>query len=227
MFFTSTKSKFLSICYLFSFIVLNTVAQVHQTNRKEFLITRDMEAHAVMPVDTMGIILYRSYLGIKENQLEITRLDTALQQIYRGFLPVPKEFMLAHVKANRSRIYFLFKGNSDQKGYLVIAVNILDGGYFSFPITNAIPFNATEFVVNRESVIIGGYFNYRPVVIHYAMATSQARALPGMLNLPGEITQLKSYPDGGFDVIISAKNLQAKKCIWVHHYDAKGDMIKT
>ncbi len=227
MFFTSTKSRWINFSWILFCVAFEAGAQVTQTKRFEIPIHQDFESHQVVPLDTSGIILYRNYTGPKENQLELMRLDTALNQVWKGFIPVPKDFSYASAKENNGKVYFFFKGTPFTKGYLVLAINVKDGGYFSFSIKNLIPFNATEFVASRESILIGGYFNYRPVVLHYSMRTDRSRILPGFLNELGELIQLKTYGNGNVDVIISAKNSSRKKCIWIRHFDGNGDLLKT
>ncbi|MBI1767711.1 MAG: hypothetical protein HYR67_04995 [Bacteroidetes bacterium] len=227
MFFTSTKSKWINFWWLLLCVAFQTPAQVTQTRRFEIPINQDFESYQIVPLDSSGIILYRNYTGPKENQLELLRVDTALNQVWKGFLPVAKDFSFASARESDGKVYFFFKGTPFNKGYLVLVVNVKDGSYFSIAIKNLIPFNATEFVASRGSILIGGYFNYRPIVLHYSMSTAKSRILPGFLNELGELIQLKTYSNGNVDVLISAKNSSRRKCIWIRHFDGNGDLLKT
>lgn len=229
MFFTLIKSRRSSRLSVFlTFLPFILQSQVIQSGRIEIPIRSDIETYTAVSLDTSGIILHRSFIGTKEDQLELTRLDTSLHQVWKGFLPVPKDLSIAKVKANDGKIYFFFKSSTPgSKSFNVFVVKIKDGSYFSYSIKNLIPFNATEFVVSSEALLIGGYFNFRPIVLHYSIKDQRSRILPGFLNEPGELTQIKTYPDGYVDVIVSAKNNNRKKCLWIRHFDSAGDLVKT
>jgi hypothetical protein len=51
--------------------------------------------------------------------------------------------------------------------------------------------------------------------------------LPGFLNEPGELNQLKAYENGAIDIIVGAKNAERQKCLWIRNYDAEGNLNKT
>ncbi|HTH54457.1 MAG TPA: hypothetical protein VL728_00340 [Cyclobacteriaceae bacterium] len=200
--------------------------QVEQNGRYEVSINQDAEAHQIISLDTSGLLLYRNFVGPVENQLELTRLDTALHQLWHGYVSWSKEYNFAQVVAHGEKIYFFFRGLPG-KGFLALAINIKDGSYITANIKITVPFNATHFVVSKESILIGGYFNYRPIVLHYSMRTTTSRVLPGFLNEQGELIQIKNYNNGNVDVVTSAKNSSRRKCIWVRHFDGNGDLIKT
>ncbi len=231
MFFILLKSGWNRRLSFFLLCILPTLelgAQVTQNARKEIPIQSDVEAYSVISLDTAGIALYRNFLGPKENQLELTRLDTSLHQLWKGFIAVPKGLSMAGTKVVDTKIYFFFKGSlPGNRGFLVFAVSKKDGGYTSYPITNLIQFNPTEFAASSEALLIGGYFNFRPIVLHYSLKDRHSHILPGFLNEPGELSQIKTHPDGNLDVIVSAKNNLRRKCLWIRHFDSSGDLIKT
>ncbi len=226
MFFTLTRLKQASYFLLILFACRFAKAQVEQTGRIQVPIQNDIEAFSIASLDTSGILLHRSYLGPKEGQLEVIRLDTALHQVWKGFITIPKELSLVSTKTAYNKIYFFYKG-AQFGGYQVYVVQATDGSYSSYQIKNLIPFEATEFIVSEHALMIGGYFNFRPIVLHFSLKEQRSRILPGFLNEPGELTQIKTYPDGNVDVIISAKNSSRRKCLWIRHFDNSGDLIKT
>jgi hypothetical protein len=230
MFSTSTKSalsKFFFLCFLIS-VSYAVSAQVTQNGRAEIGISSSMESYSVVSLDTAGIILYRSFIGPKENQLELIRLDTALHNVWQGFLSMPKGLSLVSAKTTANRIYFFLEGKTTDKHiFQAFAVQIKDGSYLSYPIKNIIAFNAKDFVASKNALLIGGYFNFRPIVLFYSLKDHRSRILPGFLNEPGEITQINASDDGNIDVVVSAKNSSRKKCLWIRHFDEAGDLVKT
>jgi hypothetical protein len=228
MCFISIKSK-CNFIILFGFsLSAAAYSQVFQNGRFEIPINNDIESYSVLPIDTAGIVLYRNFIGPKENLLELTRLDTVFNSIWKGYLPVPKEYSFVFAKAVDSKVYFFFKPQDPSKhNFFTTVVKIKDGGYVSYHIENLIPFNPTEYAVCKNALLIGGYFNLRPVVLLYSLTQRKSHMLPGFLNEPGEITQIKTYADGNVDVIVSAKNSTRRKCLWIRQFNNAGDMIKT
>jgi hypothetical protein len=227
MFFTSIKLKWTSSLLFFFYMGTSANAQVTQTSRIEIPIHQDIESYNVVTVDTSGIVLYRNFSGSIGNQLELTRLDTALVKVWKGYMPVPKGYNLVKAKAVNSKVYFFFTGGPKNMNFLVMISAPSDGSYTSVLIKNQVYFNATEFIANNEAILIAGYFNFRPIVLHYSLIEKKSRILPGFLNEPGEMIQIKTYPEGNIDIVISAKNASRKKCLWIRHFDKNGDLIKT
>ncbi len=227
MFFMLTKSN-CKLIFLFLFGFATAYPQVYQNGRLQIPINADIETYSVVPIDTAGIVLYRNFIGPKENMLELTRFDTAFKNVWKGYLPVPKEFSFVYAKAVDQKLYFFFKPYDPAKhNFYVTVAKIKDGGYVSYPIENLIPFNPSEFAVSKDALLIGGYFNLRPVVLFSSLTERKSFLLPGFLNEPGEITQIKTYPDGNVDVIVSAKNSSHRKCLWIRQFNRTGEMLKT
>lgn len=221
-----TRSIFCLFLIAVSFVLR---AQVVQNGRMEIPIGTNAESYSAVSLDTAGIALYRSFMGSDQNVVEIIRMDTSLHQVWKGYLPVPKGLSVVSAKTANHRIFFFFEGRvpANKRIFHVIVVQIKDGGYIAYPINNLISFNATDFVASKDVLLIGGYFNFRPIVLHYSLKDQHAHLLPGFLNEPGEITQIKTYDDGNIDVIVSAKNSVRKKCLWIRHFDNAGELVKT
>ena len=98
------------------------------------------------------------------------------------------------------------------------------GDYTKYDVKNFIPFATTEFQVTENAALIGGYFNQVPVVLYFSFDTQRSKILPGLLNENGELTQIKTYPDGTFDVLISAVNFKKQQTVWIKNYDENGDL---
>lgn len=227
MFSTLTRSKWISLVCLLLCANFYANAQVTQLKRLEIPINQDIEAYNVVPLDSSGIILYRSFGGPGGGQLELTKLDTSLTQLWKGYVTVPAGFTLIKPKTTRDAVYFFFKSYAQNPAFLVIAVSLADGRYANYSINNQVRFNPTEFAVSKNAVLIAGYFNFRPIVLHFSLKTGHSTLLPGFVNEPGELIQIKTYPDGNFDVVVTARNASRKRCIWIRHFDNLGELIQT
>ncbi len=204
-----------------------TAQQVNQTARLEITLDNEFQNFQVSSLDSAGVLTYRRYTGPQGDQLELTRFDTTFQEIWKGYLPVPRQLNLSFVKIYHNKIFIFFKPAVGKPDFRVVAMNVANGSYTSYEIKNLIPFNPSEFVVTKNAVLIGGYFNYRPIILHHSLLTQKSHVLPGFLNEPGELTQIYTSQEGNVDVIVSAKSNSRKKSLWVRSYDPEGNLIKT
>jgi len=239
MFITSTRSGWIRarpgsapLCLLFYFFLSAPLCpgQVIQSAHFELpLAERENVNFKVISAGEKGIVLYRNAIA-RDNQpgIEIIRLDTALKSQWKGFIPIDGNMLVERASLSPDNVYLLLRDPFRRIGnFQVIAVSWSKQQYTAYKISNAIPFTPVEFVVTGTAVLIGGYFNYRPLVLHYSLTTQQARILPGFLNEPGDLIQLKVYENGAADVITGAKSIEGRKCLWIRNYDVEGNLNKT
>jgi len=190
---------------------------------------RENISYKVISLEEKGIFLYRKAIS-NDHQIgmDVVRLDTALKSLWKGFIPFEKDMMVQQASTSRNRLFILLQNPARGAGdFQVLAINSDEGVYTLYKINNAIPFTPKEFAVTEAAVLIGGYFNYRPLVLHYSFAAQKAKILPGFLNEVGELIQLKVYENGAVDVIVGAKNAERQKCLWIRNYDVDGNLNKT
>jgi hypothetical protein len=214
----------------FLLISFTSFGQIDQQARFEILLSENdiNENYATSSLDDQGILVYRRVLGKREDQFELIKVDTTLTENWRGYIAVEKSLRISHIKVKDDVIFILLKSASYNTGdFQVLAIRANDGNYKVYTIKNLIPFNPTDFIVTSYGMMLGGYFNYRPLVLHFSFQTERSKILPGLFNEQGELTQIKPYDNGFVDVIISAKNLERKKCLWIRNYDAEADLVKT
>jgi hypothetical protein len=110
---------------------------------------------------------------------------------------------------------------------MLFVINQEDGGYSRYIIKSFIPFAPGEFQITDRAALIAGYYNRVPVVIHFSFTTLKSKVLPGLFNESGELTQIRTHPDGSFDVLISARNFQKQRTLWIKNYDPEGNIIRN
>jgi hypothetical protein len=206
------------------------VAQVEQLNRYELVLNSndENEDFNVASLEADGLLIYRKVEIAGEDRLHLIKVDTALAESWQGYVAMSKNLSVSHIRVKDRTAFILFKSSAFITGnFQLLVSNVNNGDYRIYSIENFIPFNPTEFIVTDQGAMLGGYFNYRPLVLFYNFTTKRARVLPGFFNEPGELNQLKQNEDGSVDVVISAKNYERKKSLWIRNYDAGGDLIKT
>lgn len=223
----STKFFFCYIIFASTYFI--SLSQTLQTERYETLIQEgEKEPYKVVSAKEQGIVLFRRLTESKENILELVRVDTALNEVWRGSVQLNSDEIVLFTYAKQDFLYLLIKSKSNALGdFLIIELTVETGTYNLYTAKNLIPFTPTSFVMTTGAALIGGYFNYRPLILHFNFKLLQSKILPGFFNEPGELTQLKPNEDGSVDVIVSAKNYNKQKGLWIRNYSADGSLIKT
>lgn len=211
------------------FISLGLSAQIVQRGQYELpLIDQEASKFNITGLRESGLVFYRQISGRENDQLEVIRLDTAFQEIWKVYIDVNKSQSLLHVDQHADSLFLLFKDRIYLGGdFQLASMRLGNGDYVIHNIKNLIPFNPSEFIVTQKAAWIGGYYNYRPIVLHFSFSKARSRVLAGFFNSPGELDQLTSDASGNIEVIVSARNLEKRKSLWIRNYDSEGELIKT
>lgn len=203
-------------------------AQVIQTARYELPVSEDGSEYKVLPWQEHGLIVYRRLeLQTAEDIIHFIRLDSSLQYKWDGSVSVSKQLSLVYAKCFGKNAHFLFKpsmGFGDFKLFSMSADSVSNQVY---TIKNVIPFTPILFEVSNKSLVIAGYYNYRPVAIHFSLETGQSKLLPGFFNDPGELNQLTINPDETIDVVVNMRDPEKRLSLWVMNFSSDGSAIKN
>lgn len=204
-------------------------AQVTQTARFEIAMSeRNESRYTAVKLGENGILVYRRLTGKKEDAFEIIKLDTALKENWRGSVPVSKKLDIIQSRSYGSTLYMLLKDPGYVgKDFVILSIDQSSSSFRTYPVKNIIPFYPTEFVLTGKAALIGGYFNSRPLVVHYSFELLASKILPGFFNAPGELDQIKTNPDGTTDIIVSARNFEKRRALWIRTYDFTGELLRT
>lgn len=203
-------------------------AQIIQAARVELSITDEAsEKYNAVGLGEDGLMAYRRMDGRKMDQIEFIKMDTSLHENWRGSFEIGKNLVLHHVQHRAEFIFLLFRDRAHGGDFQIEAIRTSNGDRRDYAVKNLIPFNPTDFAITGQAAMIGGYYNYRPIVLYFSFATQRSQVLPGFFNAPGELDQLKVYDDGTVDVVVSARNYEKRRSLWIRNYDAMGTLVKT
>lgn len=225
----STRTTAAACCLLLvSGLYSEAGAQVLQTDRFEVPVENRGEQFDILPSSDNGLLLYRQYAGIREDQLHLIKLDTAFQENWSGFMSVEKNYRLMDTESFDQKLFLLLRYKDYSKNDLFLyVIDEATGQYVQYRIRGYIPFAPTEFRITNHAAIIGGYYNRIPVVLHYSFNTNRSKVLPGLFSETGELTQIKTHENDSFDVLISARNFSRQRTIWIKSYDPEGDLLRN
>ncbi len=205
-------------------------AQVATLNHFELILEdqNNLDNPQVTSLGEAGVLIHRKVIGNAEDHIELIKLDTTLRESWRGVIKIEKNLTVAKAIVHDQIAYLLlsatFFGNFD---FEIIAMDVNTRSYNQYLVKNLIPLNLTHLDISTNAILIGGYFNTTPVVLHFSFATGQSRLLPGFFNEPGLLNQIRTGNDGLIDIIVSARSDQRKKILWIKSYTPEGDLIKA
>jgi hypothetical protein len=204
-------------------------AQIDQATRYElFLSTADPGNLEVLAAGQHGLILSRRLIFPTEDRIEMIKLDTSFTEEWRGYLPIEPRLNLISKRIVDDKLYLLLRDRElPKKNFILYTIVIGDGTFVKNEMRNVIPFAPLEFQITDKAAIVGGYFNTVPVVMYFSLHDHRTKIVPGLQNESGELTQIRTYPDNSFDVLISARANTGTKTIWIKNYDPEGNLIRN
>lgn len=232
MFFLSIKSApsrylFWIILFFASFFKFSH-AQIQQVARLEIPTEPGKEDFNIISAKEYGLLLYRNVDTMEGKQLELIQIDSTVKQVWKGYIPIDRSLVMLHSQVKNNLLFMLFKDKNHVSGdFMILVFQLNTSRFFTHLVKNLIPFSPTQFNITTEAALIGGYFNYRPLVVYYNFSQKQSKVLPGFFNEPGELNQMRANKDGSIDIIVSGKNFEKKNCLWLRNYDNQGTLVKT
>lgn len=213
---------------LFWCSVLATHGQILQTERFEIPVYSWEQDYSIVSAGTHGLYLTRRINEHRNDYLQLIKLDTAFNQEWAGFLNIDRNYDIVSKKTFGRNLFLLLQYRElRQNDFVLFIIDSKDGSYKRHPIKSYIPFMPSEFQATENAVLIGGYFNQIPLVLFYDFQTLKSKVLPGLFNEAGELTQIRPNENNTFDVLISAKNFQRQKTIWIKTYNAEGNLLRN
>lgn len=218
------------LLFLFwSVSIFESTAQLKQSDRFEILLNEnDQSYYEVVSLQERGLIIHRRIIGKGEDQMEFIRLDTSFHELWRGYIPIHKSIILVGSEIGDDLIVMLFKDFS--KGlanFLITVISLTDSTFGHYNVDTPFSFNSSLFKVVGNSALIAGYYNSRPLVLHYDFISKKSKIIPGFFNDSGELTQILTAEDGSFEILVISRNLERKKSVWIRNYTNQGELVNT
>jgi hypothetical protein len=228
---SSTSLRLMRTRIILLFLILLTsgaLAQVSQVRFEMPLHSRQTEPYRTISLPREGLLVYGSFIAEGGAALEVIRLDTAFRELWKGFIKVDRNLSLYYSTYSQDRIFMLLKDRFNPMAeFQILAIYVENGSYVMRNVKTMIPFIPTHFLVTAEAALIGGHFNYRPLVLYYNFNLAQSKVLPGFFNEAGELDQLRADEEGNIDIVVSGKAVTKRRSLWIRNYDKHGGLVKT
>jgi len=205
---------------------------IEQPNRIEFDIKNsNYEDYVLYSCEEEGLAIYhQSEFKNKDGYLwEFMRLDTALSLVWRKELYLSFANRILGYDYSPGFMYYLMREKPyKQEELQVMRMNLETGDTTMFQINTVFAVNLTNFEVVGSTILLGGYTNYRPVVIRYSLFDQKAQVVPGFYADYSEILRLETDDRlRTFTVTMSEKTTDKRSTISVRSFTESGEMIRN
>ena len=202
-----------------------------QPNRIEFEMGPKDGDFQIVPAKEQGLLVVKTTrVRSKDGWLwSFNMVDTTLNMTWTRVIPIQYgSNFLGYDHFGDS--FFLLFGESNYKleEMKVMRLNIKSGDYNYYDVNTVFPVQLSEFEVVGNTLIFGGYANFRPVLMLYDMDEKKPKVLPGFYNNNSDIIELRVDDDTRtFTVILNEKTFNKKITVSIKTFTEKGTLLQT
>ncbi len=205
---------------------------IEQPNRIEFEIKNaNYDEYVVHSCEEEGLALYhQTEYKNKDGYLwEFIKLDTVLAMDWRKELYLPFGTRLIGYDYSPGFMYYLIREQQyRQEELLIMRMDLEKGDTTKFRMNTVFPVTLTQFEVVGSTILVGGYTNYRPVIIRFNLFDQRPQVVPGFYADYAEILRLETDDRlRTFTVTMSEKTTDKRSTISVRSFSEGGDMIRN
>lgn len=229
MYFLSIKSFLNKVVLTASFTLIGFLANSQITQPERFEIASEGADFEVISAEDEGIFLINTVLDAvkKEYSWQVFMLDTTFNMQWNRTYIVPQNQELLGKYYNKGKLYFLFRKNEVKNRNLeLISFDQRSGQAESFIIRNYIPFVFFDFKVNDNAAVVGGYYNFRPIVILFNLQEGIPIVLPGLFEDRSELAQINMNSNKTFDILLTGRNVIKQTTLFLYTYNYEGLLVK-
>lgn len=184
--------------------------------------------YLVISNDEEGVLLVQAdYDGAsKKYPLFLKHLDPTLEKVWEDTVQIPQRFFVKGYFYAEKRSYLLLQ-NAHEHSVKVLRVDAHKKEFKEFDSKEIAELSITEFEVVKNTAIIGGYFEERPVVFAYDLVQNKIRTLQNVYQNESELLEVKVNKDSlSFNVLASFKDDNKDRAIMVNTYDYEGNPLR-
>ncbi len=209
----------------------DTSAIISQSGRIEFEVERDRSDFFVVQGETDGILVIEEIAGATLNGSGTWKLhlvDTAFNLIWTREEVVPADGNLLGYDYFGGKFYLLYSKSRYRSEELVVVEMAADSDENSiYEISTVFPVSISHFESVGETLLIGGYANFRPVVITYSINDKKPRVVPGFYDNKNDMLDIVVDKESKFFTVILSERMRNKKyTVRVKTFTEKGDLIQ-
>jgi hypothetical protein len=208
--------------------IFKSFSQIEQPTRFEIGMGTFDRGFEIIALKDRGIVLYRQTNDRSGDgrTWQVIYLDNNLEMIWDKEYVLPFELELVGYAGNSRYFYLLFSNKkTNNKQFELYEFDFEGNSPSNYTITNLFPMYLSHFEVSDNAAILGGYLNYKPVVIHFGFSNQRPIVLPTIYNRNTEIIQVKVNNDNTITVLISERTQDNRITIAIKHFDKDGALL--
>jgi hypothetical protein len=209
----------------------DTSAILVQPNRIEFEVEKDRIEFYVVPGDEEGILVVEETANAAVrggSDWKLHMVDTAFNLNWTIKQVIPSDGSLLGYDYFGGKFYLLFsKSRYRSEELIVLELNSQSKQNVIYEITTVFPVGISHFEVVGETLLIGGYANFRPVVISYNINDKKPRVIPGFYDNKNDMLDIVVDKDTRFFTVILSERMRNKKTtVRVKTFTENGDLVQ-
>lgn len=220
------KSALLLLGIVLSFLVQ---AQAEFGERFEQEYDWLQASYLVIPNNEEGVLLVQVDNDGTSNKhlLTLRHLNKNLKNVWEGTVEISQRFFVRGFFYAERRSYLLLQ-NTYQHSIKVLQVDTKKKEIKEFDSKEIAELDIREFEVVKNTAIIGGYFEERPVVFAYDLLHNKVRTLQNVYQNDSRLLEVKINKDSlSFNVLVSINDDNGDRAIVVNTYDFEGNSLRN
>lgn len=224
--------RFFTITFIIFLVsVPKMYGQLDQKGRFEIKLSHAAQKFHLANLENKGtLVAFEGHHEKNGEELwEFVRIDTAFNITWKRNLFVEKNYSIVNHEVIGEEVYFILIDLMNWRETLILRMSPI-GEFTAFRFKNLIPMSIIEFRVidQGRKLLVGGYFNYRPIVVMYELDTNIPRILPGLLNYIGDLVQLETSEDfRRIDLLVGYSSNKINRNSLLLSYDFEGNLLES
>jgi len=224
--------KITIVFLLFFGVSGHSFAQVEQPIRAEIEIAWDESLYNVISLNKSGVLLVRQALNrnlsMKEREWELVRYDTDLKEVWKRNFLEDINYRLFGFDYGGRYAYLIYNRSENRSANLILKrISVETGVIESFDFSSVVEMDITHFETLNNKVILGGYYNNKPVVAVISLTTKLAIVLPNVFNEYADLIDIKvDRLNNLFTVLVSEREENKNYTIAVKNFGEDGELIR-
>jgi hypothetical protein len=216
---------YLSIFFLSISLVL--FGQVQQPDRYEIELEPYEDPFHVLSAEEAGVMLYKATDDFESGnqKWQFIKLDTTLNEEWVREYGIDRDYIYKGYEYRNHSYFFLFQTINQRTHNLhMVQMNEFTGDTLMHTIKNLVHIELSIFEMSDNSILIGGYYNQEPVVMHYDLRSKKTKFLPGIFGDRTELVQVK-IEQGFIKILVSSLTFDRRNTMAIKTYDYEGNYI--
>lgn len=211
--------------------VQDTSLFITQPYRVEFQMDEWGQQYHVVPGQEAGLLVLVS----TEERLDagfkwvMHGLDTALNQRWSRLYSVPLESFFNGYDFFGGKYFLLFNTpNFRQEEMIILEIDAYTGALVEHRLKNVFPLQLTQFEVLDNNMLLGGYTNFRPVLMRYQLGTNRPMVVPGFYENFTDLTGLVIDDQEGLFTTVQLERMNNRRnTVRSKTFTANADLIQN